>query len=310
MSADPLKLIAKHVDVAQVEKFTDRVKKYKDQSYASNPPTSSYPAAGHRPSFSVNPPATVPATATYAYTNSWPSTNSTSPYQHAATPSSYQYECVTNLYTNPSAVNVPVEGSHTNISAPSDGVLNDPSLAPIAPQFIAVAPTSLYLKEKKISFTGDDAKIKDADGNTVFRVSSMLLTLSQRRQISDSRGRVLGQLRKKRMPTLQPTVYIGTLEDEKKVKIKAVGILNPFNCNAKIYIGGRTVGRISGNWRAKKFSVVMGGSEVATVSRKTTAASLFLGADSYCLNIQPGVDKVFLSLVVIALDELYHDKDE
>ena len=33
-----------------------------------------------------------------------------------------------------------------------------------------------------------------------------------------------------------------------------------------------------------------------------------MGADSYCIDIQPGVDLVFVSLLVVALDELYHDK--
>ena len=36
--------------------------------------------------------------------------------------------------------------------------------------------------------------------------------------------------------------------------------------------------------------------------------SMFMGADSYCIDVQAGVDLVFVSLLAIALDELYHDK--
>jgi uncharacterized protein YxjI len=130
--------------------------------------------------------------------------------------------------------------------------------------------------------------------------------MSQRRYIYDSRGQRVGQLRKSR---LLPSVYIGSASDEKRCSVAMSGFLNPMKCNANILLGGsRKIGKVSGNWRAKKFNVTIDGAVVATVTRKKTMQSMFAGADSYCVDVQAGVDLVFISLVAVALDELYHDE--
>lgn len=191
----------------------------------------------------------------------------------------------------------------------------DPSeytnLAPIAPQHATSRPTDLSLKEKAFSFTGgDNASVKDSNGKTMFRIQSELLTISQRRSLLDSEGNVIAQLRRQKMGLI-PTVYIGTCENEKKVTVKTTGILNPLNCNASITIDGKKVGKAEGNWRAKKFTINIDGVVVATIGRKRTIASTFAGADSYNISVNPKkgqpVDLAFISLICIALDELYHD---
>ena len=183
--------------------------------------------------------------------------------------------------------------------------------APIAPHHTTTHPTELSLKEKATSFTGDDAKIKDAAGNTLFRIQAELLTLSQRRYLVDASGNRIGQLRHKKLD-IAPTVYIGTPENEKKVALRTSGMFNPMNCNAKIEIDGITVGKIKGNWRAKKFAIVINGVEIATIGRKRTLSSTFMDADSYNISVRPQgqpVDLAFVSLLAIGLDELYHDKE-
>ena len=122
----------------------------------------------------------------------------------------------------------------------------------------------------------------------------------------DADGNRIGQLRHKKLD-IAPTVYIGTLDDEKKVALKTSGMFNPMNCNAKIEVDGVTVGKIKGNWRAKKFSVVINGVEIATIGRKRTMSSTFMDADSYKIAVRPQgqpVDLAFVSLLAIGLDEL------
>ena len=185
------------------------------------------------------------------------------------------------------------------------------SFAPIAPRYATTNPTELSLKEKAMSFTGDDAKIKDAAGNTLFKIEAELLTLSQRRYLVDASGNRVGQLRHKKLD-IAPTVYIGTPDNEKKVALRTSGMFNPMNCNAKIDIDGVTVGTIKGNWRAKKFAIVINGVEIATIGRKRTLSSTFMDADSYNISVRPQgqpVDLAFVSLLAIGLDELYHDKE-
>jgi len=183
-------------------------------------------------------------------------------------------------------------------------------LAPIAPQHATLQPTELFLKEKTMSWTGDDAKIKDANGSVVFQIKADMLTFTQSRTLVDASGTTLGVLKHKLMD-FAPTIYIGTPANEKKVKLKTTGMFNPLNCNASISVDGVEVGKVKGNWRAKKYSIKIGGVEIATVGRKTTMASLFMDADSYVISVRPQgqpVDLAFISLLAIGLDELYHDK--
>jgi len=184
------------------------------------------------------------------------------------------------------------------------------NFAPIAPQYATNQPTELYLKEKTLSFTGDDAKIKDGNGNLMFKVEAKLLTFSQARNMHDSHGNIIGTLQHKKFD-FAPTIYIGTPANNKKVSLKTTGMFNPLNCNASISINGAKVGKVKGNWRAKKFSVEINGSNVATIGRKTTMAALFMDADSYAISVTPQgepVDLAFISLIATGLDELYHDK--
>jgi len=162
--------------------------------------------------------------------------------------------------------------------------MSDP-LAPIAPECKASAPTTLYLKEKKMSLSGDSAAVKDSDGNDMYKINAHLATMSARRTLSDSSGKELGQVRKKKTPGLHPTCYVGTMSDEKKCSVKVKGMMNPAKCDADIYVGNDVVGEASGNWRAKTFSIQISGKEVASIKRVTSAASLALGADSYSIEV-------------------------
>lgn len=185
------------------------------------------------------------------------------------------------------------------------------NLVPLAPQYAVAEPTELNLKEKTMSLTGDDAKIKDSQGNVLFKVKADLISISGSRTMYDAQGNTIAMLRKK-VALIGTTFYLGTAADEKKVCMKRKNKYNPLNANAIIKMGDREIGEIKGDWRAKKFSITIDGKEVATVGRPRTMMSTFMDADSYVINIKPPqgqpVDMAFISLVVIVLDELYHEK--
>jgi uncharacterized protein YxjI len=181
-------------------------------------------------------------------------------------------------------------------------------VAPIAPQFRANQPTEMFLNENKLSFTGDSATVKSKDGNVLFKLEANLLSFTERRMLLDSNGNVVGQMRKKRLPSIKSKVYLGTAYDEKMVSVVKKGLLDIMHDDADIMMGGKVIGEVKGNWRAKKFDIFINDNLVAHINRKTTVASLALGADSYCLRVEPGVDQAFIVLVAIALDELYHDE--
>ena len=181
-------------------------------------------------------------------------------------------------------------------------------VAPIAPQFRANQPTEMFLNENKLSFTGDSATVKSKDGNVLFKLEANLLSFTERRMLLDSNGNVVGQMRKKKLPSIKCKVYLGTAHDEKIVSVVKKGLLDIMHDDADIMMGGKVIGEVKGNWRAKKFDIFINDNLVAHINRKTTVASLALGADSYCLRVEPGVDQAFIVLVAIALDELYHDE--
>lgn len=152
--------------------------------------------------------------------------------------------------------------------------------------------------------------IKDEKGNKRYKIDAKTITMSERRLLLDKDGNVVGQLRKKKTPGFHETYYIGTEDDEKKCKVALSGTFNPFSSDAKIYLGDDVIGKCSGNWRAKKFAIEIQDNEVATVGRKRTMSSMLTDADTYCINVDPGVDLAFICLIALALDELYHEPEE
>lgn len=74
-----------------------------------------------------------------------------------------------------------------------------PPVAVFTP-FIARAPTTLELKEKMFSWTGDDFAVKDAaTGQTVIRCQGKMMSLRECKAITDASGRPLFNLRNKMM---------------------------------------------------------------------------------------------------------------
>ena len=181
------------------------------------------------------------------------------------------------------------------------------NLAPIAPQHATSCPTDLSLKDK--AFQGI-ASVNDSNGNTMFRIQSKRLSISQRRWLLDSEGNVIAQLRWQKMGLI-PTIYIGTHENEKKVTVKTENMLSILKCNALITIDGKKVGKVEGDWSLKKFTITIDGVEVATIGRKRTAATTFAGGETYTIGVNPKkgqpVDLAFISLICIALDMQIHD---
>jgi uncharacterized protein YxjI len=182
------------------------------------------------------------------------------------------------------------------------------ALTPIAPQTVVSGPTTLVIKERKgPSLTGDSGKIKDDKGNLIYEIDAKHLTISGRRVLLDASGKQIAQGRGKKMPGIHPAMYIGPMDDEKKCMVKVKGMLDITKTDADIYMDDKVIGEVSGNWRAKSFKVSIEGKEVATIERKTGVTGHLLDADSYTVEIAAGVDTAFICMVVISLDELYHD---
>ncbi|GFZ46578.1 hypothetical protein JCM24511_03798 [Saitozyma sp. JCM 24511] len=67
----------------------------------------------------------------------------------------------------------------------------------VFPQFCVNVPTTLVLKEKAFSFSGDDFAVKDSNGVPVVRCQGKALSFRDRKVITDSVGKPLFHLRNK-----------------------------------------------------------------------------------------------------------------
>lgn len=180
--------------------------------------------------------------------------------------------------------------------------------APIAPHLKSDKNITLNLSEKILSLTGDSGDVKDENGDIVFKIDAKHMSISERRSILDADGKSVGQVRRKKTPSFHPACYLGTEDDEKRCMVKLKGIMDLTHCDADIYVDDEVVGEALGNWRAKSFEVKVKDTVVATIHRPTNVAGKLFDADSYCIDIVEGTDIAFMTMVTIALDELYHDK--
>jgi len=105
----------------------------------------------------------------------------------------------------------------------------------------------------------------------------------------------------------KPAWYLGSLDDERKCRVQMAGVFNPTTCNAEIYLGDTVIGEVSGNWSARSYTISIDNKQVAEVKRHTGITGHILNKDEYVLEISAGVDTAFISMIVIALDEMYHD---
>jgi len=70
---------------------------------------------------------------------------------------------------------------------------------------------------------GDSGKIKDANGNLIFKVDAHFMTISERRTLEDESGTKIGTVRVKKTPGLHKTYYLGPMDNDKKCAVKAKG---------------------------------------------------------------------------------------
>lgn len=84
-----------------------------------------------------------------------------------------------------------------------EGLRPLPNAIGVFSQFIAYQNTTLVLKEKIMSFSGDDVHIKDAsNGMSVLRVRGKTMSMSSRKEVSDAQGHHLFTIRKELLTIL------------------------------------------------------------------------------------------------------------
>ena len=66
----------------------------------------------------------------------------------------------------------------------------------VLPGYYANQPTTLVMREKIMSWTGDDYHVKSTDGSSVLRVRGTVMSLSDRTEVLDNQGQPLFTVRR------------------------------------------------------------------------------------------------------------------
>eukprot|EP00092_Neocalanus_flemingeri_P011984 GFUD01012921.1.p1 GENE.GFUD01012921.1~~GFUD01012921.1.p1 ORF type:complete len:239 (+),score=46.11 GFUD01012921.1:60-719(+) len=187
-------------------------------------------------------------------------------------------------------------------------------------QYVQQEPTILKLKEKFFSFSGDDCVIKDLSGSTWFKINAETFSMSNKRSMMDTEGRVIAGYRKKLL-SMHATAYItGEVNGRTLVyaTIKKESMMS-FVASAEIFLHNPPVDidnvttdglnaeiRVEGDFFAKKYDFMMGNRDnpykVAQVVRKWMT---FMENNSYYVNIGTNMDVAFVCMCAMAIDELF-----
>ncbi|CAK9780411.1 hypothetical protein CC85DRAFT_283526 [Cutaneotrichosporon oleaginosum] len=190
--------------------------------------------------------------------------------------------------------------------APTQLVPANPPIA-VFRDFIAQAPTTLVLKEKVWSLSGDSFSIKDAaTGRPVVKVAGKALSLRDRKQVMDPSGRPLYSLRSKLMTIFN--VQIGEDANEKelfRVRSHSLSLGSKLTVTFTNAITGQPVElNIKGDMFGMGSVIRCNGQPIAQISREYfNAAQIFGDQQTYFVTVAPGVDLALIAGICMAFDE-------
>ncbi|KAK4686592.1 hypothetical protein P7C73_g3534, partial [Tremellales sp. Uapishka_1] len=192
------------------------------------------------------------------------------------------------------------------------------ALHPVSPpvgvfsQYCMQVPTTLVLKERAFSFSGDDFAIKDSNGMVVARCQGKSFSFKDRKVITDPNGQLLFGLRNKLL-SIHKT-YIAEDQGENEI----------FRVRSKLALGTKMIAtfvnkstnapitlELRGDfWGGSADISIEGGPVIAQISRKLfNARELFVSKQTYFVTVAPGVDLALISAVCICFDEFKNDSN-
>uniref|UniRef100_K4A187 Tubby C-terminal domain-containing protein n=1 Tax=Setaria italica TaxID=4555 RepID=K4A187_SETIT len=174
---------------------------------------------------------------------------------------------------------------------PSGGIVEPVPV--VAPHFCAPYVVQLSVKEK-YGLRQGDFTITDTNGAVVIRVEGAFISIHNRRLLLDANGNPLLCMREKKS-----------------------SIIQPFETEMYIYLASNTSHEVcdfkmKGSFKERACSFYLGNTNtlIAQMHRQHSAMSTLLGTDHYGLTVFPNVDYVFISALVVILQELHTDKND
>ncbi|PWZ03012.1 hypothetical protein BCV70DRAFT_214489 [Testicularia cyperi] len=174
---------------------------------------------------------------------------------------------------------------------------------------------ALKVRERKMSFTGDDFSIKDAvTGAMVFDIQAKAFSFRGSKVVVDTQNRKLFMIEK--APFSLPSRYQGVdVANPKKVLFEVSGA-SFFGTRLEIKFNntaadGRPMTfKLDGDWASRDAVITNSdGMLVARISRQfMNAGELIFGQQTYIVTIAAGVDAALIMAICICLDEKASDR--
>ncbi|ORY71045.1 tubby C-terminal-like domain-containing protein [Pseudomassariella vexata] len=178
--------------------------------------------------------------------------------------------------------------------------------------FIAPQCVTLVVKEKIMSWSGDDFTISTVDGRPLFKVEGKALSLSGRKRIMDMRGTHIFTIRKKHL-ALHATYYLESPSEQMIFEVKGkFSLIGSKSTASFISLSKEAVElEMKGNFLNTKAEIVdqVSGLPAVTISRDWfNGRELLGGQQTYHVTIAANMDMAIAVAMCICLDERKNDK--
>ncbi|KAJ7622103.1 tubby C-terminal-like domain-containing protein [Roridomyces roridus] len=176
------------------------------------------------------------------------------------------------------------------------------------PQFVAQQQMTLVLKEKVLTWSGEDFSVKDQWGSVVVRCEGKLFSISDQKKFVDASGNHVFTLKNKIWhihKTMEAEDLAGNVILKLRGKIQLFG--STMNITFTNFADNREVELVcKGDWIGRKATIARSDTNqiVAQIGRNfLNAREIFAGAETYQVNVAPGVDLALIAAICIALNE-------
>ena len=154
------------------------------------------------------------------------------------------------------------------------------------------------MKQKLLAF-GDDYVVKNDEGDDVYYIDGKVFTIRDTLDIQDMEGNVVAQIRK-RILALRRTYDI---EIGGQVTTIFKHMLTFFRCAYSVDVPGPDDLQAQGNFLEYEYEFTnAAGKRVAEVSKRWLTVR-----DTYCIDIEDGVDPVMIIASAVVIDQCCHE---
>ncbi|TFK48430.1 DUF567-domain-containing protein [Heliocybe sulcata] len=172
---------------------------------------------------------------------------------------------------------------------------------------------TLKLREKKLSFTGDDYEITTPDGRPFLIMKGKVFSLRNRKLLCDAQGQPILNIRDQIFTLFkQFRIYAGETEEPEICHVKRHFSMlgDKLSVHFQNFDGREVELLVKGSILDRHAEIYAGDIVVARIHRKfMNVGEVFFDQQTYYLTVGPGVDAAMMAAVCVCLDEVANEKN-